>query len=318
MKTIEKLFFVITVVVIASCEKDPPIPTATGYDSVSDFFSKNNVAMQTYTIDGTTGGSFISPQGTIVTIPANAFLTQSTVPVSGSVTVQFKDIYKKSDMLLSKMATQTDIGLPLKSGGEFFIKAISSNSALILAPGKKITITQPAMLTGGVDSLNVQQAFVFGLAPGGIGPATNEWYPSGGDTVYTTASEYVFNMYQFNTPADSGSWCNSDNTSYFSAFPQTQLTLLPNDNANIFQTEVFLVFHSVSSMVHVYCDWSNNNFPYFYAPQGLECTLVAIGVKSGTLYSSFVPITIGSNQSVNFSLNSTNTTAFISQLKALN
>jgi hypothetical protein len=51
---------------------------------------------------------------------------------------------------------------------------------------------------------------------------------------------------------------------------------------------------------------------------GLECTVVAVGVKDKTLYSSFTPITISNNQIVNFTLSSTTTTAFIAQLKLLN
>ncbi len=68
-------------------------------------------------------------------------------------------------------------------------------------------------------------------------------------------------------------------------------------------------------MIHVY---SNGlNFPYYYAPVGLECTLVAIGVKNGKLYSSFVPLTISSNQSVNFALSAITTDDFVNSLKAL-
>jgi hypothetical protein len=265
--------------------------------------------MQTYTVDGSTGGSFISPQGTTVTIPANAFLTQASVPVTGNITIQFKDIYTKSDMLLSDKATMTTAGNPLKSGGEFFIKAIANNSALKLASGKKITVNQPASLTGGLDTINKQLPFI------GKDTATTGWITAAQDSVNHLAGGYIFSLYNFNTPVDSGSWCNSDNASYFSTYTQTTLTLIPNNYVGI---QVFLIFKNISSMVHVYYDPISFNFPYNYAPLGLQCTLVAVGVKNGALYSSFVPITIGSNQSVNFSLSQTTTTSFINQLKALN
>ena len=90
----------------------------------ADFFEKNGVQMQTHTIDATAGGTFTSPQGTVVTIPANAFVTGGGAPITGNVNIEFKDIYKKSDMLLSNMSTQTATG-PLKSAGEFFIKEIN-------------------------------------------------------------------------------------------------------------------------------------------------------------------------------------------------
>jgi len=102
--------------------------------------------------------------------------------------------------------------------------------------------------------------------------------------------------------------------------PQTTLSLRPTDNADSFHTDVFLVFKTINSMVHVYRGYNLTfqEFPYNYAPVGLACTVVAIGIKNGVLYSSFTPITISNNQIVNFTLSSTTTDAFIAQLKSLN
>ena len=320
MKNLIKLICIVAIVAIVSCKKKDttpvstptPTPTVTdNYSSIADFFSKNNIAMQTYSISATTGGSFTTPQGTVVTIPPNAFLTQSFTGVSGNVTIQFKDLYKKSDMFLSNMPPMLSYGAPLKSGGEFFIKVIQNNAALILNTGASITVAQPAALTGGLDTLNIQQPFIVQQDTFGTG-----WAAWQADSVFYTTSDYIFGLYNFNSPIDSGSWCNSDNSSYFSAYPQTTLTLHPNDSLSVYQTTSFLMFSNLSSMVHVYDN--GTNFPYYYAPQGLQCTLVAIGVKGGKLYSSFVPITISANQTVNFSLSETTTDAFKTALKALN
>lgn len=318
MKTLIKFSAVIIIVAIASCKKKEDTPTSTAttttttvtYSSVKDFFAKNGVTMQTYNVSGTTGGSFTSPQGTVVTIPANAFVTQTNAPVTGNVTIQFKDIYKKSDMLLSNMPTQMTYSNPLKSGGEFYMKAISNSATVVLATGKKISVAQPVALSGVLDS--AMQPFVQQKDSSG----TSSFVWTATDSLKYSTSNYVFSLYQFNAPADSGSWSNSDNNSFFSAYTQTTLTLQPNDNLTTYGTYVFLVFKNINSMVHVYDN--GTNFPYYYAPQGLQCTLVAVGAKSGVLYSSFVPITIGSNQTVNFSLSQTTTSAFITQLKTLN
>jgi hypothetical protein len=320
MKKLITLICIVAIVAIVSCKKkDTTVnpssnttpPAADNYSSIADFFSKNNAAMQSYSINATTGGSFTTPQGTVVTIPANAFLTQSNVLVTGNVTIQFKDLYKKSDMFLSSMPTNSLFGGPLKSGGEFFIKAIANNSALILDTGKSITVAQPVALTGGLDSLNAQMPFVVVQDTVGMG-----WNQTNADSVTSFVHEYIFNLYHFNAPVDSGSWCNSDNSTYFSAYPQTLLTLHPNDTLGVYGTQSFLLFSNLSSMVHVYDD--GTNFPYYFAPQGLHCTLVAVGVKNGKLYSSFVPITITANLTVNFSLTLTTTSDFNTALKALN
>ncbi len=117
------------------------VPNNDNYSSLADFFAKNGPQMQTYTINGATGGSFTTPQGTVVTIPANAFYNNLWQIVTGPVTITFKDIYKKSDMLLSNITTVTTNETPLVSGGEFYIQATAAGSPLQLA--NQLTITQP-------------------------------------------------------------------------------------------------------------------------------------------------------------------------------
>ncbi|HTA62626.1 MAG TPA: hypothetical protein VK835_09230, partial [Bacteroidia bacterium] len=234
MKTISKLFFIAIVISIVSCKKDiktaPPTPAAASYNTIWDFFPNMGVALQVYTINAGTGGSFTSPQGTSVTIPANAFLTSSHVPVTGNVIIQFKDIYKKSDMFLENMPTQLYNSAPLKSGGEFFINPIQNNASLILASGKKITVSQPASLTGGVNAAFPQQAYLWKDT---IMRATNctvcpqymaivpIWSLANTDTVQTIAQNYIFSLYprydSSSTTNNSGTWCNSDNASYFAS-----------------------------------------------------------------------------------------------------
>ena len=140
------------ITITAGCHKDStPTPSSTppangggnadNYSSMGSFFAQNGVATQTYTVTNSAGGSFTTTQGTVVTIPANTFVNNLFQQVSGTVTIAFKDIYKKSDMLLSNMPTNTFTGAPLKSGGEFFIKATAGGNAVYLA--NIITVKQP-------------------------------------------------------------------------------------------------------------------------------------------------------------------------------
>ncbi len=315
MKTKTAYFAILITLVIASCKKDSPTPTnssANTYSSIQDFYNTNGVQKQIYTIDASTGGMFVSPKGTKVTIPANAFVTQSGGPVTGSVTIEFKDIYSKSDMLLSNVPSMTYYGAPLKSAGEFFIIAKVGSVAVVLDAGKAITVEQPAM-DGFPDTAMVPFVAVPDSIPGG----GISWWQNPNDSINYAASSYIYTMYNFSNPADSGTWCNSDNYMFFAAYPQTTLGIVANDDHALYNTQVFLVFSSVNSMVHVY-ESSATNFDYSFAPIGLECTIVALGVKDGKLYSSFTPITIASGQTVNFSLTETTDVAFKAQLNALN
>jgi hypothetical protein len=298
---------------LACCKKESPstIPSA-GYTSMADFLSKNAPTKQTYSVDANTGGQFTSPQGTVVQIPPKAFVNKNSLPVTGTVTIQFLDIYKKSDMLFCDMTTNTDQGKPIKSGGEFFFNALSAGTPLALSPGKKIKVIQPASLTGAVDP--AMKAFVK-ADTAGFGP-TSVWTISGGDSVLVSPNSYVFNLYTYRSQANKGSWSNSDNPYYFSAYTQTNLAVIPTDDLVAYQTNVYLCFKNIASMVHVYSN--SGGFPYMYAPVGLSCTIVAVGVKDGNVYSSFTPITIGANQSVHFTLNQTTADAFKAQLTGLN
>jgi hypothetical protein len=325
MKTQTKLaLLALTIIAIDSCKKEdnlggPPEPS---YSSVQSFLTANAPKMQTYTITASSGGSFTSPQGTQVHIPANAFVTQSGTQVTGEVTIQFMDLYKKSDMLFAQKLPVTYNMKLLKSGGEFYIKASIGSTAVLMAVGKKITVSQPTALTGTINSMNAMDAFVDidTVISGGPGATVNTsgWGPSPEDSVITSANNYVYNLYSFSTPADSGTWCNSDNSTYFDAYTQTSLDLVPDDSVAAYNTSLYLIFTNVNSMVHVYYLQFLNTFSYGYAPVGLQCTAVAIGFKNGVLYSAFVPITISANQTVHFSLHATTSSSFKSQLDALN
>lgn len=307
---------IITGITIIGCHKDNTTPAVTnpasnpsatseGYTSMSNFFAKNGVPMQTFTINGTTGGNFTSPQGTKVSIPANAFLNSLSQVVTGNVTINFKDIYNKSDMLLTNMATTTSTGAPLKSGGEFFIKATSSGSALTLA--QTITVTQ---------TLNSVPLDSFMLAFMGY---PTGWVLDNADaSVFATVNGYVYSLFSFSNPPDSGTWCNSDCPSYFSHYTLGTLILQETDTASNYNTYVYLVFKTISTTDACHTP-SGNNFNYINCvPVGMQCTAVAVGIKNGTVYSSFIPITITSNQTITFSMSATTTPAFKAALTALN
>lgn len=308
MKNILKTAALVAVVVLASCKKDSvenPSLNSPGYSSLNSFFSQNAVASQIYIVDAVLGGSFTSPQGTLVTIPTNAFLTMNNQPVSGSVLIEFKDIYKKSDMLLSDRPTMLTTGEPMKSGGEFYIKATSDHLPLKLAVGKHIEVSQPAV-TGPIDPGMV--SFVAQQSSG--------WLLAPNNTVTLDTAAFFNYIYQM-AGLDSGStWCNSDNSAFFAAYTQTAITLHATTDMAANPISVFLVFQSVNSVIHVY--GNGIDFPYSYAPVGLPCSVVATCIKDGKIYYSITPFTVGANMTVNFSLQEVTEAEYLSHLNALN
>ena len=326
MKRIAASLLLTTMGLYSACNKENTNPTPTtsttanGYDSYSSmqsFYAKNGVQMQAYSVSGLTGGSFITPKGTKVIVPANCFIDQSSHPVTGSVTIEFKDLYTKSDMLLSNMPPEY-YNTPLKSGGEFFICAKYAGSAVYLTGSKPITILQP--FNGWSPDVNMVP-FLADTAK------IKNWIPASFDSVgakpteYDSTAGYVFSLYSFSNPVDSGTWCNSDNSNYFSAYTQTSFTIQTTDSTN-YNTAVFLLFNNLSSMVHVYMGSTIGNtttFPYSYAPVGLPCTVVAIEImNNGQLRCAFVPTTITASGTVNFTCSPSTTSAFETKLNTFN
>lgn len=298
-----------------SCDKENGDPTPsqpTTYVSTDHFFSSNAGTLQSYVIDALSGGNFTTPQGTVVIVPANAFVSQSGNPVVGSVMIKFKDVYKKSDMFFNKLSTNMLLGGPIKSAGMFYIKATKGSEGVAMAAGKKIIVNQPL---NGLPIDTAMEALV--LAPDSMGGGG--WaFPFGNPSneLGFSATSYIYSFYQFSTPVDSGSWCNSDNPTFFAGSPNTILTFNPLNNSTAFNTDVYLIFNDVNAMIHVYKEGAA--FKYNYAPQGKQCTMVAVGVKDGKLYSSFRPVNITGNLTMDFALSETTVEAFKIQLDALN
>jgi len=317
------LILAVVILFLASCAKDKIYEAGNGnsdhYTSLQDFYNQNEVKSQFYSINGVTGGSFSTPQGTLVTIPPYGFINMMGDTVTGIVIIEFKDLYKKSDMLLSdKHTVENFYGSPIKSGGEFYIRASVNNQSVFINffGNKVIKVAQPAAVA------DIDPAMIAFMGAGPMGGPFNGPFAWRADSVPgsvdTTLSGYVFSLYQFSPlQTDSGTWCNSDNQTYFSSFTQAIVTMHQTNTDN-YNTDVFLVFKTIKCMVHVYKNFSSGNYPYDYAPEGLECTVVTIGEKDGRIYSSFIPITIANNLTVNFTMNETSTSDFKAALEALN
>ncbi|HWZ22859.1 MAG TPA: hypothetical protein VNW06_09415 [Cytophagaceae bacterium] len=315
MKTKTAFYTALTLAVISfsGCKKDKqltPTPAQTvGATSLKSFYAQNEVKLEQFTFNASTGGTFTSVQGSKITVPANCFVDRHNNPVTGNLTIGFKDIFKKSDMLFSNISTNFFNGAPLKSGGEFFI-SISGQDSISLGAGKKVDVAQP-LLGQAVDNNMVPMV----IPPDSAAIAKlNGWAVNPVDTLAITPSGYVFSLYQFNAPYSAGTWCNSDNSTYFSSLTQTSFSIL---NYEAYVIDVFLIFKDVNSMVHVYGTAPNHN-DYAYAPEGKECTVVAMGYdNNGKLHTSFTPTTITSNGSVTLTFSEMNEDDFKTAVKAL-
>src|SRR5215217_9026855 len=107
-------------VVIYACQKELS-DSKTGKDdivSLQQFFTKNTAPLQRITASASNPIRFTAAKGTSINFPDNAFVTLNNASVTGTVTIEVKEILTPADMILNNTPTMSN-GLPLESGGEF-------------------------------------------------------------------------------------------------------------------------------------------------------------------------------------------------------
>jgi hypothetical protein len=135
-------------------EKDAkPAQKIDGEALLENFSAHVDELAQEFTVNAANGGIVTGSQGTKVSFYSNAFLNQDGAPVTGNVTVELVEVYKKSDMLLARKPTngrKPDGSVStLISGGEFFINATQNGQQLKLASG--FLLSAPVDNTGGAE-----------------------------------------------------------------------------------------------------------------------------------------------------------------------
>jgi hypothetical protein len=135
-------------------EKDEtPAQVIDGEALLENFDDNVEELKQEFTISAVDGGTVTGEQGTKITFYSNAFLTQQGTPVTGNVTIDLVEIFKKSDMLLTRKPTNgkkpDGTVITLISGGEFFVNATKDGAQLKLSSG--FLLTAPVDNTGGAD-----------------------------------------------------------------------------------------------------------------------------------------------------------------------
>ena len=123
-------------ILITGCKKDQPT-TIDDAAALTDFFERNVVPSQTFTIDNAAGGTATTAKGTRITFPPNCFIGANGGGITGNVNIEFKELVDKVDFVLSNKGTVAD-GLPLETGGSWMIKATQANAELRINPAAPI------------------------------------------------------------------------------------------------------------------------------------------------------------------------------------
>lgn len=93
-----------------------------------------------YQIDPAKDTSLTAENGTIIEIPAHAFIGEDGQAPGGIVELTFVDFYDKSDFVLNRLSTQTTDGRLLQSSGMVYLDANSGSQQLKLKDDKSINV----------------------------------------------------------------------------------------------------------------------------------------------------------------------------------
>jgi hypothetical protein len=152
-KNIGLLFLATIALVSCNNDDDTTITPATAAEFAAVRKEALDAKTQNFTMTAGTGViTLTSAKGVKININGDC-LTKAGNPVTGTVNIEFVELFDKGNMLITNKPTMGIMGdgnrSLLISGGEFFIKA--TQGGVELATTCNINLTVPASLTDGVD-----------------------------------------------------------------------------------------------------------------------------------------------------------------------
>ena len=113
-----------------------------------------------YEIDNSKGGAITYPSGSVVTVPANAFVRPNGEPATGKVNVQYREFHDAVDIFLSGIPMNYDsLGkkYQLESAGMMEIYANQNGEKLALASDKSLDIALKSNITSDEQQYNIYE-----------------------------------------------------------------------------------------------------------------------------------------------------------------
>lgn len=137
--SLKALSALLIVALFFGCKKDEKETPAT----LSNLFSALEKPAETGSF--TSSGGYESPsKNTIITSPGFVDANGKSVSI-GSLSIEFREINKKGDMIRYQTATQTADGVGLDSYGQIFVSVTESGKPVNIAGGQKMPIDMVAL-----------------------------------------------------------------------------------------------------------------------------------------------------------------------------
>ncbi len=289
--------------IIYSCQKsDPDVEEAQYYDvysnALSSFFAGElNGLKEFYNLeDASQGGSQTLEDGTVVVIPANAFVDENGNVISGEVGITVASISGAADMALTNIASVSN-GQMIVSGGVVNIEASQGGSSLQL--GSDIQLSVPNSFenntTGGgsVTTAESDMQFFIGQQSenGSINWEVDESQEMTYNTVtdsydFSTSSVGFINCDAFITdPNNCGNDTDDDGLPDESCYTDVSVNL--PDGFESSSCQVWIHFNDLSSLIALSFSEESNSFEIENVLGEQTIHFIVLAEKNGGFYSHF-------------------------------
>lgn len=316
-KTLAALFMATVLIGFSSCKKNNDDDNNNRPRTAREFMAKHGPQLQTVSFNTSElPKTIVLRGGTRITIPQNAF-TRSGSPVTGTITFNALEFYKRSDLLFGGSNTNHISGAPLETQGSFFLEATQNGVALDRQLAQPLTIAVPAENNGDLTLLWEGQI-------GGVGGAEQlGWAPArqqGGQMEVRAANEaFTFNFGQLG-------WFNCD-VFYSNPSPKTTVTVDVNNNPGALasfrgftgETFVFYCPSDANVTAQLYTPDGPNRVKSYdnMMPIGSQGKLLVFSIKDGTYYLASKDITITADLHESVTLVESSEAAIQSAIEAL-
>lgn len=291
---IAKAFLVcVSLWMLSGCQKEfSSLRRGSGTMDLEGFFKEiTNSSTQSFALNTNSGGTIKGKNGSGFFFQPLSFVDLNGNTIRGNVNIDVLELLTPADIILNNAATMSD-GLPLESGGAFYIHASFNNTQANLAPGTfvKIDLISPSA------SLPGMQVFTGYIqdTTGGRGQDTSgmlNWVVNNSPGNRVSADSLPGNGLP-KLFSDSLEWINCDR---YMNEPKIKCSFPVENNPDKDSTAMFIQFTGRNSVMRIHED-ADDMFTSSVLVAG-PATVVGICVKDRKLYTSIKAVSLKAQQS---------------------
>jgi len=240
----------------------------------------------------------VGQHGTRLRIPVKGM--QSKDELIGNVTIQFKELFKKSDLVLNNIPTNTVQEEWLESGGTFFFHISDDNGNTVIVNelielqfpiSESISDTSNMSVWSGVNESGLFN-FEDGAAPFGTWRDVSSGNPSNNVRTNTASNQFTMYSLGFN-------WINCDYVFETDLELTSVRAKIDNTDIDPLNINTFIVLKNINAVLRL--RQLDDFYESFQIPIGEDAFVVSIGVKRD-VYAAIEPFKIKKNQLLELNL----------------